>query len=272
MKRPIFKAMILFSLSLVVFLSTKVYSQGQSKFYDKSYALVVGINKYPNLKLKTLNYAKNDAQGMAKYLKQQGFMRITLYDEQATKKNIVSKLQLLARVVKEDDRVLFFFAGHGYTETYNEKDYGYIIPYDGGDDSATFLSMAELRELSEKMGKAKHQLFIMDACYGGLLATKHVAPIKQTIPNYLGEITKRDARQIITAGGKDQEVLDGGLGGHSVFTGYLLEALQKGFADTDGDGYITAMELCSYLTPKASNEYQTPACAEFPGHGKVSSG
>jgi formylglycine-generating enzyme required for sulfatase activity len=86
-------------------------------------------------------------------------------------------------------------------------------------------------------------------------------------PNYLKEITRRKARQIITAGGKDQIVLDGGPYGHSVFTGSILEAIKEGLADFNGDGYITYAELVSYLVPAATNPYQTPAPAYLPGHG-----
>jgi formylglycine-generating enzyme required for sulfatase activity len=62
-------------------------------------------------------------------------------------------------------------------------------------------------------------------------------------------------------------VLDGGPYGHSVFTGSILEAIKEGLADFNGDGYITYAELISYLVPAATNPYQTPAPAYFPGHG-----
>jgi uncharacterized caspase-like protein len=65
-----------------------------------------------------------------------------------------------------------FFAGHGYTERFAGQDYGYIIPYDAAEYSNTYISMEELQTLSRKMGQAKHQLFIMDACYGGLLGVR----------------------------------------------------------------------------------------------------
>jgi uncharacterized caspase-like protein len=110
--------------------------------------------------------------------------------------------------------------------------------------------MEELQTQSEKMGNAKHQLFIMDACYGGLLGTR-AGGVDPSIPNYLREVTRRVARQIITAGGKDQQVVDGGPGGHSVFTAYLLEGLRDGLADANGDGFVTFSELAAYLVPKS---------------------
>lgn len=238
-----------------------------AQFYKKSYAIVIGINTYPSPKWRDLQYARRDAESMAALLKTQGFEVIALYDAQATKTAIIAKLQnYFAPRVQSGDRVLVFFAGHGYTETLGEKDWGYIVPQDGGSESATYISMEELQTLSEKMGSATHQLFIMDACYGGLLGTKS-GGVDPTLPNYLSAVAKRVARQILTAGGKEQEVLDGGPGGHSVFTGVLLEALQQGLADLNSDGYITFAELCSYVVPRASNNYQTPAPGILPRHG-----
>lgn len=233
-------------------------------YYQKSYALVVGINDYKAPALTDLTYARKDAESMAAYLHGEGFAVTPLFDAQATKAAIIAKMLNFARLANTDDRILVFFSGHGYTERFGRRDYGYIIPYDGY-DSATYISMEELRAQSEKMGAAKHQLFIMDCCYGGLLGTKNFG-VSPEVPNYLQDITSRVARQILTAGGKQQQVLDAGPDGHSVFTAQLLRALQKGLADLNTDGFITFSELCSFIVPSASNAYQTPATSTLPGH------
>jgi hypothetical protein len=259
-----FKRIIWFFLFILLI---AVSQDAQAKFYDNSYALVIGINKYPSARWQNLKYATKDAEGMAEFLKEQNFFVITLFDQQATKESIISNMEeYIAPRVKKNDRILFFFAGHGHTKFLAGRDWGYIIPFDGTESSATYISMDEIRILSEKMGAAKHQLFIMDACYGGLLGTK-AGGVDPNIPNYIKKITERKAKQIITAGGKDQTVLDGGPNGHSVFTGNLLEALREGLADTNDDGYISFTELTSYIVPVATNAYQTPAFGILPGHG-----
>ncbi len=239
-----------------------------TQYQQQNYALVVGINKYSSSRWSKLQYARKDAEGVANFLKTQDFQVILVYDELATKTEILSRLQNdIAPNLGKNDRVLFFFAGHGYTESLGDKDFGYIVPHDGKERSATYISMEELQALSEKMGKARHQLFILDACYGGLLGTR-AGFIDANTPNYIWEIAvKRSSRQYLTAGGKNQEVLDGGAGGHSFFTLYLLEALDGGLGDTNNDGYTTFNELVSYLVPRASSRYQTPAYGNLPGHG-----
>jgi len=245
-------------------------TQASLSYYAKSYAVVVGVGHYPSTRWSNLSYARKDAEGMAAILREQGFDVTTLYDQQATRQAIVSIFEdYLAPRLKKNDRVLVFFSGHGDTQTLGGRDYGYLVPYNAGDSYGSLISMETLRNLSQKMGAAKHHLFIIDACFGGLFApTKaRVAGIDRSHPRYVREITRRTARQFITAGGKGQQVLDGGPNGYSYFTGYLLEALGKGLGDLDGDGYITLSELAGYLVPKATNDYQTPGTGTLPGHG-----
>jgi tetratricopeptide (TPR) repeat protein len=106
---------------------------------------------------------------------------------------------------------------------------------------------------------AKHVLFMTDACYSGIAATRG------GVQNYLQEVTKRNARQVITAGGADEEVADNGPNGHSIFTWTVMQGLD-GRADLNNDGYITASELAAYVGPIVSSlSRQTPAFASLPG-------
>src|SRR5207249_1262305 len=83
--------------------------------------------------------------------------------------------------------------------------------------------------------------------------------------SYLEEVTRRTARQILTAGGAEQQVADDGPRGHSVFTWALLQGLD-GAADLDGNGIITASELGAYVSPIVSSfARQTPAVGNLVG-------
>jgi uncharacterized caspase-like protein len=234
-------------------------------FFEHSYAVVIGIDKYPAKP--NLSYAVKDAQAMTGYLRGQGYEIVSLYDQQATKQNILAAMQnQLAPRLTNKDRVLVFFAGHGATEVLGGQDIGYIIPYDGGSQSASYISMDELNSQSAYMGNARHQLFIMDSCYGGLLAVTRSSFISNNRPDYVNELQKRITRQVMTAGGKNQEVLDGGPKGHSFFVDYLLEALQDGLADRNRNGYITFSDLSDYLLQRASSGQQTPVFASLRGN------
>jgi tetratricopeptide (TPR) repeat protein len=238
-----------------------------AQFFDHSYAIVIGIDnyQYPNTN-PTLHYAVKDAMAMSDFLRSQGFTVIPLYGPNAKKAAIISAMEdELAPKLLPGDRVLVFFAGHGKTETLGGEKRGYVVPFDGNSDSS-LISMEELKNQSSYMGNARQQLFIMDSCYGGLLAATRDSIVDIHVPHYLTEVTGRIARQVLTAGGEGQSVLDGGPKGHSVFVDALLEGLQDGLADLNGDGYITFHELVAYVTPRASNDYETPGDGILPGH------
>lgn len=240
-------------------------------FYGKSWAVVIGINDYQSWP--KLQYAVNDATSVAEHLNSKlGFPKeniITLFDKDATSEKITEVLgyQLAdPKVVKENDRVFIFYAGHGATRDLpNGKSLGYIIPVDA--DATKFqnraISMTQLNDFSA-MIPAKHVYFVMDSCYSGLALTRAGVSVGQSI-NYIQQITGRKARQILTAGGADQQVSDGGPGGHSIFTWTFLQAIE-GLADTDNNGYVTASELGTYVAPVVSSySDQTPAFGNMLG-------
>jgi peptidoglycan/xylan/chitin deacetylase (PgdA/CDA1 family)/uncharacterized caspase-like protein len=238
--------------------------------YRESWAAVIGIDTYETWP--KLSYAANDAQAVRDMLlKKYNFKDdhvFLLLDKQATRQNILSLLgDKLANpdLVKRDDRVFVFFAGHGATRHLaSGRDLGYIIPVDGdlSNYEGQAISMTNFQDVAEAI-PAKHLFFVMDSCYSGLALTRGAGGLP--IGNYLMEISRRTARQIFTAGGADQQVADNGPNGHSVFTWTLLQALD-GRADLNGDGVITATELAAYVTPAVSAlSHQTPAFGNLPG-------
>ncbi|MNU67116.1 Peptidoglycan-N-acetylglucosamine deacetylase [compost metagenome] len=238
--------------------------------YRESHALVIGIDKYA--KWPGLHHAVPDAKAMEQLLVTRfGFKpeNITaLYDDQATRANILRALNEKltdGKRVKRDDRVLVFFAGHGSTRKLaSGRDVGYIVPVDATLDNlpSDAISMPQLQEVAEALS-AKHVLFLVDACYSGLGLTRGGAA--QGNKNFLTDNARRIGRQMLTAGGADQQVADDGPGGHSVFTWTMLQAL-SGKADLNGDNVITGTELAAYVAPAVSAiARQTPAFGSLPG-------
>ncbi len=238
--------------------------------YRESWAAIIGIDDYVNWQ--KLQYAANDAQGVKDLLIQKyGFKPdhvFSLLNREATRQNILSLLgDKLGdpTLVQHEDRVFVFFAGHGATRKLaSGRELGYIIPVDADltDFEGTAVSMTNFQDISEAI-PAKHVLFVMDSCYSGLALTRGGANLPSQ--NYLNEISRREARQMFTAGGADQQVADNGPNGHSVFTWTLLQGLD-GRADLNGDGVITATELAAYVAPAVSAlSQQTPVFGNLPG-------
>jgi peptidoglycan/xylan/chitin deacetylase (PgdA/CDA1 family)/TolA-binding protein len=238
--------------------------------YHDSWAAIIGIDDYVNWQ--KLEYAANDATGIKDLLIQKYNFKpdhvFTLLNGQATRQNILSLLgDKLGdpTTVQREDRVFVFYAGHGATRKLaSGRELGYIIPVDADltDFEGTAISMTNFQDISEAI-PAKHVLFVMDSCYSGLALTR--GGVELPSQNYLNEISRREARQMFTAGGADQQVSDNGPNGHSVFTWTLLQGLD-GRADLNGDGVITATELATYVAPAVSAlSHQTPAFGNLPG-------
>lgn len=235
--------------------------------YEKSWAIVIGIDEYA--KWPKLEYAGRDAQSIADTLTGQfGFPSsqvIVLKNEQATRNNILAAFhdRLADDRTGKNDRVFVFFAGHGATrQLASGRDLGYIIPVDSDPNefATDAIAMTDIQNIAESM-QAKHVMFVMDACYSGLGLTRGGA----SSSSFLRENARRSARQMLTAGGADQQVADSGPNGHSVFTWVLLQAL-GGKGDLNGDGLITGTELAAYVAPAVSAvSRQTPAFGSLPG-------
>lgn len=248
--------------------------------YQNSWAVVVGIDDYA--KWPKLNYAVRDAQALRQMLIERfGFARervLMLTNGDATRANILALFNqhlggatagvagaaggvAAASKVKRDDRLLVFFAGHGATRKLSSgRDLGYIVPVDSDPQqfSTDAIPMTELQNIAESL-EAKHVLFVMDACYSGLGLTRGGTS------RFLTGNARRLGRQMLTAGGADQLVADGGPNGHSIFTWTLLQAL-GGKGDLNGDGMITATELAAYVAPAVAGvSQQTPAFGSLPG-------
>ena len=234
--------------------------------YEKSWAIVIGIDDYA--KWPKLEYASRDAQAIADTLTGQfGFPSsqvIVLKNREATRNNILAAFhdRLGDGRTQKNDRVFVFFAGHGATrQLASGRDLGYIIPVDSDprEFASDAIAMTDVQNIAESL-PAKHVLFVMDACYSGLGLTRGGSS-----SSFLRENARRTARQMLTAGGADQQVADSGPNGHSVFTWVLLQAL-SGKGDLNGDGLITGTELAAYVAPAVSAvSRQTPAFGSLPG-------
>lgn len=237
--------------------------------YCNSWAVVVGINEYETTN--PLLHARADAQAVSQTLVEDfGFPNenvVVLLDADASKDAVMEAFLDLNRRTAENDRVLFFFAGHGVTITSYRGEVGFLVPHNG--DPAELHTLVRWDELtrSADLIPAKHILFVMDACYGGLAIQRSLAAGST---RYLKDMLMRPVRQVLTAGKADEPVSDAGgpIPGHSVFTGYLLQGL-RGEAAT-AEGVISANSLMPYVHYGVSRNdatQQTPHYGFLQGDG-----
>lgn len=229
--------------------------------FRRSLAVVVGIDGYRH-GIPPLATAVNDARRLGEVLaRQHGYEVRTVLDAEATHARLAALVTGELRAdVDANDRVLFYFAGHGVAIDGHDGPNGYLLPVDAvrGDES-TYLTMPLVHDALLAL-PCRHMLIVLDACFSGAFrwsGTRSVPTLPDVIHQERYERFVRDpAWQVITSAAQDQEALDhlatGTLGGrdaggaHSPFALALFEALE-GRGDVmprdGGDGLITATEL-----------------------------
>ena len=162
--------------------------------YDNSYALVIGIDKYQNVR--TLDYAVKDAVEIKAMLidkfKFQQANIVLLQNEEATKATILQEFSSITKKAGKNDRILIFFAGHGDTENLPDGgEIGYLLPVDAdqGDLYISAIEMDEIKTISLR-SNAKHILYLIDACYGGMAGVGARSLDAESTPDYLEPIER----------------------------------------------------------------------------------
>ncbi|NEO23846.1 caspase family protein [Moorena sp. SIO4A5] len=236
--------------------------------FSRNLAFIIGIDNYTN-GISPLNTAVNDAKQLAEILRQKHDYEVwECLDEVATLSNFHKFLfHTLPQQVTENDRLLFYFAGHGVALNGDDGPAGYLIPQDAKlGDTNSYLPMTKLHDALIKL-PCRHFLGILDCCFAGAFkwsSTRELLTSPEVIhQERYDRFISDPAWQIITSSASDQKALDnfnldsvrGQFGNHSPFAAALLEALE-GAADIyplakNGkpavDGVITATELYLHL-------------------------
>ncbi len=230
------------------FATERLYSNN----YRRSTVISIGIDAYRHED--KLRNAVSDAKAIVDLFNSLGYESISLYNSDATRSEIIYTIKTVLENSEANDRIIVFFAGHGtdVNKDANTVD-GYLIPVDGRSNvinSLIPLNWLQIDLCGSKEIRAKHILFILDSCSSGIVASRSTISVDPSLGNYISALMSRPARQVITAGTGEQEVLDGGYGQNSFFAGYLIRALKHNEADINNDYHITATELGLYLSQK----------------------
>ena len=252
--------------------TTRVLVLHKIKKRSNVWAVIIGINKYPNVP--ALKYAVNDAKAFYQLLvddNQVPEQNVTLLlDDEASLGQLRSILgTVLKRKADKEDMVIIYFAGHGATERDAMSLDGdglekYILPYNArmNDLYASAIPMREISHIFNRI-QSERLIFIADACYSGASGGRTVgAPGFRTniSDSFLDRISKGKGRVIITASATNEVSVEDDNLRHGVFTYYLIEGL-RGSADIDQDGLITVDEAYRYVSSKvkkATGQRQHP--------------
>ena len=231
--------------------------------YKDSYALVIGNGSYPAKNgWNPLPGAVNDVKGVAETLERHGFNVTLKIDVTKAEFNKAFSDFIYESGKDKDNRLLFYYAGHGYTtKSATGEDLGYLVMLDTPhpENEAEFdlygIDMVKFVSDSKKI-HAKHVLFMFDSCFSGTVLNLR----NRATPPHITDRIKNPVRQFITAGRADEPVPD-----RSEFKKAFLNLLEGRVEEPTPDGYLTGIELGDYLyrtVPKFSQ-------GQHPQHGKI---
>ena len=216
----------------------------------RGYAVIIGVGTYPHLDAsRQLRYSESDADAVYRVLisPEGGAFPAEnvkfLKGAQATLANVRHELEdWLPSVAQPADRVVVYFAGHGFVKDGK----GYIAPSDVVPDrlAETAYSMRALGDVLANKVKAGWKVLFTDACHSDKINAETTnealeAQFSALPANFL-TLTATTERE--------QSFEDPNLAtGFGLYTYFLVRGLQ-GEADYDPcDGRITADELVEYV-------------------------
>lgn len=220
--------------------------------YNNTYAIVIGVADYLSFAKDDgdLNYTVDDAISFVNFLKSKkggsvpASHIVLLTDALATKANIQSKAKALFSQAQKEDRIIFYFSGHGGK--------GYFLPYDVTMDGDNLLYFNEVKAIF-RTAKCKTKLLFADACFSGGMKESigKKLPLKKNHQDGVKAASNMNIAVMMSCQGDETSIETGALR-QGLFTYYLIEGL-GGMANSDGNKYITIQELFYYVFHKVQD-------------------
>jgi hypothetical protein len=220
-------------------------------------ALLIGIAEYSQVR--KLTKTTNDVYGLRQALVNNGYLYgyiDCLVNQQATKQEILKRLDTLA-ASGENDTVMVFFSGHGMS--YLSKDYLCPVDADLNNIKETCISSDEFTTALRKIQAGRLVVFL-DSCHSGGVGQARDANLNlqeglsQQTYDQIAQSENGKGRVIIASCLPNEvswELTDWKNG---LFTHYLLEGLNGAAADSDGK--VRIMGLSGYISRNVPNHGQ----------------
>ncbi|MCX7598970.1 MAG: caspase family protein [Armatimonadetes bacterium] len=232
----------------------------------RGWAVVIGVSEYEDPKVKDLRFCDEDAQAVWQQLTGSGrggfeprdgeLLTTSGSAKKPTAANIRAALEKLSQASTED-RVVFFFAGHGFINGGKAYLAGCDLSLKGptgaaGGEGAIAQSfeigggaieMAEVRQRLQAC-PSQHKIIVVDACHSGGIVEGTAGEMSAIWANALFQ---GRGTAILTSCDVSESSYEFEEMRHGAFSYWLLDGF-AGKSDRDGDGIITAHEAFVYAS------------------------
>jgi ABC-type branched-subunit amino acid transport system substrate-binding protein/WD40 repeat protein/Flp pilus assembly protein TadD/pimeloyl-ACP methyl ester carboxylesterase len=211
-----------------------------TKWFDTTHVVAIGVNDYKK-PIASLDNAVNDATSIYNLFDEKCLCsgeiikKYKLLNEEATLDGIRQQLESLKTEVTENDRLIFYYAGHGIAlhsqestesdpnlqnpdkgesnQKQKNKPRGYLIPHDADmEGRKNYLSMEALLDWLGNI-QCRHCLIILDCCYAGSIQwsldkTREIL-LEKVYPTVLDNYINKKAWFILTSSDENEKAKDG---------------------------------------------------------------
>ena len=223
----------------------------------------MGVSDYK--RMDRLPRVTDDLNNLSRVLRALGFTVVRVENEKLTLANVRSPQAFFENAsIGPDDRLLVFFAGHGFRRIEGRTERGYLALIDAASGEANgqnTIAMEEFVAWAQRV-PAKHLLVLLEACFSGLavggrdvrmMGEEDAAAHHTPDPVALYDLARDSGRYLVMAGDENQRVPMADKWGGGLFTSAVIQALQ-GRADVDKDGLVAAREMHPWLRTYVSSE------------------
>ena len=227
--------------------------------HNESHALIIAIEKYADVSIQDVKYAANDANEFLSAIVPLDYpecSQIVLINNQATQAVIKSRLNVITQKCASGDRLLVFYAGHGFSKDNNN----YITCYDTLRDDLVGTSIT-LNKIFEVLRECKCEkvLLFLDCCHSGL-------PIDDRMRDIIGSMSSDELKAFL-----DEAEFRCGFAScktnqvsyhsdelkHGIWSFHLIKALKGNAEEAMYKNFvITSMSLQNYLAKEVPKTVQ----------------
>lgn len=245
----------LFPSAVLAFLLLPSAVEAQEIAEGLQYAILIAVQQHDQEQL-NLAYTLNDVEALKKVLMDRAGIPanriLELTDKAAPDKkprlaNLRREVPAFLKKVGKFDRVLVFFAGHGFLQGGKT----YLVMADSKTEKLadTGLPANEIRDWLENT-PAGVKFFIMDCCHAG--GARNVPPPQSQRAEDVVALFKSSAVVVMGSCRSKEQSWEWNERRHGLYSYWLCRALEGG-ADANGDGRLTEAEVHSYVEERVRN-------------------
>ncbi len=206
-------------------------------------ALLIGVSQY-EAGLPPLAAAPKDVAAMLRVLQSP---ELGAFDEVKTLidpdlEAMQTGIDLLFQSCQKGDLGLLYFSGHGITD---DSDRLYLATRRTSKDTfkANSVPASFIQGIMRDHSYQRQHVLILDCCYSGAFAEGWLA---KSVDINLKPQLEVEGSVVLTSSTSTQKSYEDKEGELSLYTNYIVQGIESGAAESDGDGMISADELHEY--------------------------